>query len=81
MNSAKNTGRTSKSNDRRGSRTPSAVLLRKRLGSSPAPRMLTPYEIGLLRRSKREMAEQAGKALAAYPPDNDSDVGPVVKER
>ena len=63
MNSAKNTGRTLKSGGRNASVTPSAALLNRRLGTSPAPRMLTPYEIGLLRRSKREMAEVAGEVI------------------
>ena len=33
------------------------ALLNQKLGISPAPRMLTPSEIELLRRSKQEMAE------------------------
>lgn len=37
--------------------TPSTALLNQKLGISPAPRMLTPLEIELLRKSKREMAE------------------------
>ena len=37
--------------------TPSTALLNQKLGISPAPRMLTPSEIELLRQSKREMAE------------------------
>ena len=78
MNSAKNTDRTLKSGGGNGSRTPSATLLRQRLGASPAPRMLTPYEIGLLRRSKREMAEIAGKALTAHSHGGDSAVSSAI---
>ncbi|MGH8563273.1 MAG: phosphoribosyltransferase [Gammaproteobacteria bacterium] len=39
-----------------GSVTPSTALLNQKLGTSPAPRMLTPSEIELLRQSKREIA-------------------------
>lgn len=40
--------------------TPAAAMLKRRLGTSPAPRMLTPSEIELLRRSVEEAAEVAG---------------------
>lgn len=36
--------------------TPSVAILKRRLGPSPIPRMLTPFEIELLRRSKAEIA-------------------------
>ena len=65
MNSVKNTDRTLKSGAGDSPLTPSTALLKRRLGVSPASRMLTPYEIGLLRRSKREMADIVGEALAA----------------
>jgi hypothetical protein len=39
--------------------TPSTRLLNQKLGTSPAPRRLTPSEIELLLQSKRELAEQA----------------------
>ena len=39
--------------------TPSTRLLNQKLGTSPAPRRLTPSEIELLMQSKRELAEQA----------------------
>ena len=45
--------------------TPSAVKLARILGPSPSPRMLTPYEIELLRESKREICEAVGQILAA----------------
>lgn len=41
-----------------GSVTPSTALLNQRLGTSIAPRQLTPSEIELLRKSKREIAER-----------------------
>ena len=37
--------------------TPTIALLNRRLGTSPAPRMLTPYEIDLLRRCVKEAVE------------------------
>lgn len=55
--------RISKNGGETDSVTPSTALLNRKLGTSPAPRMLTRYEIGLLRRSKKEMAEAAGKML------------------
>jgi hypothetical protein len=45
--------------------TPSTALLNQKLGISPAPRMLTPSEIELLRQSKREMAEAYRSRKAA----------------
>ena len=65
MSSNKNTDRTSRSGGGNISATPSIALLNRRLGTSPAPRMLTPYEIDLLRRSAKEVAEVAGKILAS----------------
>ena len=47
----------SKHGGKKTSVTPSTALLNQKLGISPAPRMLTPSEIELLRQSKREMAE------------------------
>ena len=43
---------------------PSAVKLQQILGTSPPCRMLTPYEIELLRKSKREMDQVVGEVLA-----------------
>lgn len=43
--------------------TPSIALLNRLLGPSPAPRMLTLYEIKLLRQSKKEVAEVARAIL------------------
>ena len=47
------------------SATPSIALLNRKLGTSPAPRMLTPSEIDLLRRCAREALEVAGEVLAS----------------
>ncbi len=44
--------------------TPSAAKLKRIIGPSPGCRMLTPYEIELLRESKREISEAVGKILA-----------------
>ena len=44
--------------------TPSTALLNRLLGTSPTPRMLTPYEIDLLRQSKKEMAQVAHEVPA-----------------
>ena len=43
---------------------PSAVKLKRLLGPSPAPRMLTPEEIELLRRCAQETAEVVREVLA-----------------
>ncbi len=52
---------------RRGGRntsvTPSTASLIRRLGISPGPRMLTPFEIDLLRSSKREISREVDEAL------------------
>ena len=45
--------------------TPSTRLLNQKLGISPAPRMLTPSEIVLLRQSKQEIAERVAELQAA----------------
>ncbi len=45
--------------------TPSTRLLNQKLGISPAPRMLTPSEIDLLRQSKQEIAQRVAERQAA----------------
>jgi len=50
------------------STTPSITLLNRMLGTSPVPRMLTPFEIELLRRNKAEVARIVRDVLAAGPP-------------
>ena len=64
MTSDKSTAQTSRSSDGSTSATPSIALLNRRLGISPTPRMLTRYEIDLLRQSAKEVAEVAGEVLA-----------------
>ena len=51
-------------NDETARLTPSAAKLRQILGTSPTPRMLTPYEIELLRRAAQETAEVVREVLA-----------------
>ena len=63
MTSEKDTAQTSKSGGKISSATPSIALLNQRLGTSPAPRMLTPYEIDLLRQCGKETAAVAGEYL------------------
>ena len=65
MSSDGNTDRTSRSGGGSISATPSIALLNRRLGTSPTPRMLTRYEIDLLRQSAKEVAEVAGEVLAS----------------
>lgn len=48
----------------RSGRTPSAARLEKILGLSPTPRMLTPYEIDLLRKAAREVAQVTSAVLS-----------------
>ena len=64
MNSEKSTDRTSKRGGTGISAMPLIALLNRRLGTSPAPRMLTPYEIDLLRQCTREAAAVAHEVLA-----------------
>lgn len=44
--------------------TPSTVKLKRIIGTSISYRMLTPYEIDLLRKSKREIDQVVGEILA-----------------
>ena len=65
MNSNNNTVQISKNGAGSVSATPSLDVLNRRLGVSLAPRMLTPYEIDLLRQSKMEMAQAVSEYLAS----------------
>ena len=65
MNSANDAETASKGGGKSASATPSIATLNRKLGTSPAPRMLTPSEIDLLRRSKAEVAQVAREILAA----------------
>ena len=72
-----NADRGSKNSGGNSPLTPSTALLKRRIGVPPASRMLTPYEIGLLRRSKREMAEAVGEALIAHSNGSATAISPV----
>ena len=65
MNFDNDTDRTSKAGGGNISATPSIASLNRRLGTSPAPRMLTPYEIDLLRQSMKEIAQVTHEVLAS----------------
>ena len=65
MNSDNDTDRTSKAGGGKISTTPSIALLNRRLGTSPVPRMLTRYEIGLLRQGMKEIAQVTHEVLAS----------------
>ncbi len=62
MNSVNDAEQPSKGEDT--GLTPSTIKLKRIIGTSPAYRMLTPYEIELLRQSQREVAEVVGEILA-----------------
>ena len=64
MNSNRNKVETVRIGDRTVSLTPSAALLYRKIGPSPAPRTLTKEEIELLRRSAKETAEAARGVFA-----------------
>ncbi|MDE2740342.1 MAG: hypothetical protein OXI58_02030 [Gemmatimonadota bacterium] len=56
---------TEKPSESENTRTvPSAVKLKRLIGTSPACRMLTPYEIELLRKCAEETAEVVREVLA-----------------
>ena len=63
MKSDNDTDQTSKKDGENGV-TPSTALLNRMIGTSPAPRMLTPYEIRLLRQSAQEMSQVAHEVFA-----------------
>ena len=64
MKSCKDTDRTSKDDGGNRSPTPSVAKLQRLIGPSPAYRMLTPYEIELLRKCVQETAEVVREVLA-----------------
>lgn len=64
MAKVKDTEQPSESKDENTGVPPSVVKLQRLIGPSPAPRMLTPYEIELLRKSKREIDQVVGEVLA-----------------
>ena len=63
MKSDNDTDQPSKKDGRNGV-TPSTALLNRIIGTSPTPRMLTPYEIQLLRQSAQEMSQVAHEVFA-----------------
>ena len=65
MNSNKNKVETVRIGDEDVSLTPSAALLYRKIGPSPAPRMLTKEEIELLRRSVKEAVEVSRAAFSS----------------
>ena len=65
MNPDKSTDQTLRNGGRHTSATPSIALLNRKLGTSLAPRMLTPSEIALLRQSKEEVDRVTGEVLAS----------------
>ena len=64
MNTDKNTNQTLRSGAGNTRHTPSIAKLQQILGTSPACRMLTPYEIELLRKSKQEIDQVVGQVLS-----------------
>ena len=54
MNRDKDTRQPSEKDGKTAGLTPSVAKLKRIIGPSPSPRMLTPYEIELLRKSKQE---------------------------
>ena len=65
MNPANDAETASQGGGKSASATPSIAALKRKLGPSPAPRMLTPSEIDLLRRSKAEVVQVSREILAA----------------
>lgn len=64
MKSDEDTARTVKNAGENTSLTPSAALLNRILGTSPTPRMLTPYEIDLLQKCAEETIQVAEEVFA-----------------
>ena len=63
MSSSENMESTLKAGGANTSVTPSIALLNQRLGTSPAPRMLTPSEVDLLRQCVKEASDVAREVL------------------
>ena len=64
MDSDKSTDQTLRSGGGNTRLTPSIAKLQRIMGTSPACRMLTPYEIELLRKCVKEVAEVTREVLA-----------------
>ena len=86
MSSSENMESTLKAGGANTSVTPSIALLNQRLGTSPAPRMLTPSEVDLLRQCVKEASDVALEVLrvAEQPSENlsttERDVLAVVEQ-
>jgi len=72
VGSKNNTDSSSRSGGASTSATPSIALLNRRLGISPTPRMLTPFEIHLLRRCAQEAMDVAHEVFANGETDSPS---------
>ncbi len=72
MSSNKNKAAASRSGGANTSATPSIALLNRRLGTSPAPRMLTRSEIDLLRRCAKEAMDAAYEVFVKDETDSKS---------
>ena len=64
MAKVNDTKQPSGSKDENARSVPSAVKLKQLIGPSPVCRMLTPYEIELLRKCVQETAQGVGEILA-----------------
>ena len=64
MSSEKSTAQTSSTGGASSLATPSIAMLNRLIGTSPAPRMLTPYEVDLLRQCVKEAAAVASEVFA-----------------
>ncbi len=64
MDKVNDTEQPSESKDENTGVTPSVAELQRLIGPSPAPRMLTPYEIELLRKCVEETVEVVREVLA-----------------
>lgn len=63
VKSCKDSDRPSEDDGGKRSPTPSVDKLNRLIGPSPTPRMLTPYEIELLRKCAKETAEVVREVL------------------
>ena len=64
MSSDKETEKSKEMEGENSGVTPSIAKLRRLLGPSPEPRMLTPYEIELLRKCNQEVVQVVSEVLA-----------------
>lgn len=74
MKCSKDSDRPSEGDGGKRSCTPSVDKLNRLIGPSPAPRMLTPYEIELLRKCVEETVEVVREVLAEKKDEAQSDL-------